>query len=545
MADESNGLMKHTTLQAASRRRANPKTNVLESEVPLDESSSPAKDQKNASRRATYLCPLWNLFGMGALLFAVVLRFGRGRPITSEEQIKQALSVDVNAPHEFKSGVPKYDRAFRLAMKEIKENTVNGSFIAGAGWTQLWTRDTAYAVELSAGLVNPAASKISLQKCITELPDGLTWLQDKCAHFGKWPHLSDAIVGAQGAWALYLSTGDRSFLEWAYSVTKRALKRAEEDAFDGSLFSGCSSFMESNSGYPAKYHQNGAAVAKTKALSTNVLHYNGYKFAAMMAQELGASRSEIKSFSGQAEKLKKAIRSRFWLPDRGYYSYFEDENGNLMPQMEGLGEALVLLAPDLETDKSRIDSIFAHTPRTKVGIPCLWPRFELKQSNKIPFYYHNGRVWPFVQGYWAIAAARHGKVAVFHEEFQNLVKSSRTNNTFAEFYELDGSFPQERRRQLWSSSGFVGMMYFGLFGIELKPKGIAFHPVKPSSGFADTISLISLPYRQAKFTIHVSGSGSVIESFKWNGSLLQEAFIPSSAKGAQLIEIKLKESIAT
>jgi len=521
----------------ASRRRAGvPKGDESTPEVPKSPNSEAPKSRRfffslNVAARLT-----------ASLLFLYIMnRILRVEEATFPAVAEQSDTVDITAPHQVKTGVPEYDEAFALALREIKENTVKGAFIAGQGWSQLWTRDTAYAVELSANLVDPAASKISLQKCITKLPDGPTWLQDSCGHFGQWPNLSDAIVGAQGAWALYLSTGDRPFLEWAYSVTKRALKRAEDVVYDGALFRGCSSFMESNSGYPQSYRQDGLGVGKTKALSTNVLHYNGYKYAAMMGQELGAPSEEIDAYTVQGHKLKAAIRSRFWLPDKGYYAYFEDANKKLVSQMEGLGESLILLAPDLETNKSRIDSIFANTPRTKAGLACLWPRFELNDSPRDIFsYYHNGRIWPFVQGYWAVAAARHGKVAVFQEEFHNLVKLSERGKTFAEFYELDGSFPQERRRQLWSSAGFVGMVYYGLFGLELQPKGIAFRPVKPSPGFAETVSLINLPYRKAKLTIHLSGSGAVIDSFKRNGSP-QQPFIPSDVNGAQLIEIKLKE----
>ena len=89
---------------------------------------------------------------------------------------------------------------------------------------------------------------------------------------------------------------------------------------------------------------------------------------------------------------------------------------------------------------------------TKHGIPSLWPQFTYTNDNEcssklIACYYHNGRLWPFVMGYWGMAAARHGQVDVFAEEMQNLVWLSQRNHTFAEFYELDGTFPQEKRRR--------------------------------------------------------------------------------------------------
>ena len=248
-------------------------------------------------------------------------------------------------------------------------------------------------MELGAGLLNPDMSKQSLKKSIQRDREfGEVWLQDQCGHFGGWPNLSDAIVGVRGAWSIYLTTGDTEWLAWAYNITKNSLLRAERDVYDSSsgLFLGCSSFMESNSGYPEKYRGNGKLVGKTKALSTNLLHYAGYKLGAEMAKQLSKPQAEVQQLETKGNALRDKIRSRLWLPENGYYSYVEDENNELLQQMEGLGESLALL-DDFETDKQRINSIFASTHRTKRGLPCLWPQFKLTVAG-IFDYYHNGRI---------------------------------------------------------------------------------------------------------------------------------------------------------
>jgi len=318
-----------------------------------------------------------------------------------------ARKADNEPFFEFSSGVKSYDTAYQLAHAEMSQNIQNGTFIAGAGWDQLWTRDTSYAVELAAGLVHPEISKKSLEKSIQvdEKSGEQVWLQDICGHFGGWPNLSDAIVGVRGAWSLYRITGDRDFLAWAFRITKNSLSRAERDVYDAKtgLFFGCSSFMESDSGYPQKYSMNGALVGKTKALSTNMLYYEGYKLGAEMAKQLNKGHDEVEQLSHKAEILREKIRSRLWSQEHGYYSYFEDENENLMPQMEGLGESLVLLGTDFENDADRIESIFQYTHRTERGIPSLWPRFVYPKDRKckprlISCNYHNGRIWVSVFG---------------------------------------------------------------------------------------------------------------------------------------------------
>ena len=65
-------------------------------------------------------------------------------------------------------------------------------------------------------------------------------------------------MGVRGAsWPLFLVTGNTEFLAWAYQVTIASLQWAEEEEEaldrDTGLFLGCSSFLESNSGYPEEY----------------------------------------------------------------------------------------------------------------------------------------------------------------------------------------------------------------------------------------------------------------------------------------------------
>lgn len=89
------------------------------------------------------------------------------------------------------SGNRAVNKAYNLAMCETNENVQDGVWIAGNGWTQLWTRDTSYAVEQAAGLLRPDISLTSLEKCVQEWQieeaDGdnkRVWFQDECGHFG-------------------------------------------------------------------------------------------------------------------------------------------------------------------------------------------------------------------------------------------------------------------------------------------------------------------------------------------------------------------------
>ena len=97
------------------------------------------------------------------------------------------------------------------------------------------------------------------------------------------------------------------------------------------------------------------------------------------------------------------------MPSSGYYAYLEDENGRLNTHMEGSGEAFAVLWG--VADRSAGARMLTNVPVTDWGIPCQWPQYPewMDYRRDDPDYYHNGMVWPFVQGYWAWAAATQPK----------------------------------------------------------------------------------------------------------------------------------------
>ena len=140
--------------------------------------------------------------------------------------------TDMSGSFVFAPGAAGYDAAYQKARRVVAADVKDGKFLAGQNWAQVWTRDTSYSVELACALLHPDVSKTTLLG-LTQAVEGVgeCWYQDKCGHFAGWPNLTDAIVGASGAWALYLVTGDRELLRPIYERTVRSLTRAERDAF--------------------------------------------------------------------------------------------------------------------------------------------------------------------------------------------------------------------------------------------------------------------------------------------------------------------------
>lgn len=447
-------------------------------------------------------------------------------------------SDQATADFTFDSGQAEYNDAFVKAQKVIEADSRDNKFIAGRNWGQVWTRDSSFSTDLALNLLKPELCQSTLMG-LSENVDGIgeCWAQDQCGHFGGWPNLTDAIVGATGAWSLYLATGDDSSLKVYYQRTVNSLKRAERDAYlkDTGLFGGCSSFMESNSAYPAKYNFKGSLLAKTAALSTNALYYHGYIVAADMADKLG---EDGQPYREKAEALKGAINKYFWQEDKGYYGYFVDENQKLCPTMEGLGEALCIQFGI--ADPSRARRMLQSTPTAPCGFPCLWPQLpEYKGYNGGSVaYYHNGMIWPFVEGYWARAAAQCGDLSTFGGEFEKLVKLSQKTDTFQEFYHPEDGHPDGSAQQLWSASGYLGMVLHGLLGMNFEEKGIRFAPVVPRQ--FSVVTMKQVKYRQSILNIKVLGSGSRALGFKVDGRPMFKAFFDASLTGTHEIEIQME-----
>jgi hypothetical protein len=442
-------------------------------------------------------------------------------------------TLDVSALPQLTSDFPLLDALYNMALEEAKRAVEpDGTFRTGQEWAGVWTRDISYSIILSQALLQPEAAKTSLLRKVT--PEGRI-IQDTGTG-GAYPVSTDRIIWATAAWEIYLATGDEAWLRQVYPIIRRTIEDDEQVAYDAqtSLVRGESSFLDWREQTYPKWMQP-ADIYQSENLGTNAAHYQGNIVLALMARQLGHGDATLQA-EDRAARIKQGINQHLWLPDKGYYGQFRygRVHQQVSPKAEALGEALAVLFGVAEG--SRASTVVARTPVMDYGVPCIYP-----QISGIPPY-HNNAVWPFVQSYWGLAAAKVGNETAFLESLMAVARPAALFLTNKEnFVASNGDFAGTQinsSNMLWSLSGALGLVYKGLFGMDFQPSQLTFRPFVPQA-LAGTRRLSNFRYRGAVLDIEMTGFGQGIQRITLDGQPLPEATLPATITGAHTVRIEL------
>ena len=221
-----------------------------------------------------------------------------------------------------------------------------------------------------------------------------------------------------------------------------------------------------------------------KALSTNCVYFKAYEILAEMAHALG---EPAKEFEEKAAAMKKAVNKNFWNEKRGSYDYLSGE----CDYEEGLGLAFAVLFGI--ADKRQTELIGENTHICAHGIPCVWPTFWRYECLG-GYGRHSGTIWPHIQGFWARAMHRAGHQEGFEKELYLMAQKAVRDMHFSEIYHPDtgalyGGMQEQgpggivewdsRRKQTWSATAFLSLIYFEILGLTMEDGEPVFHPQLP------------------------------------------------------------------
>lgn len=445
------------------------------------------------------------------------------------------MTKDASAFPQYQSPYLIQSAIYNMSLEEMmKAVEPDSTFRTGKEWAGVWTRDVSYSIILSMAYLQPQVAKYSLLKKVNKKK---RIIQDTGTG-GAYPCSTDRMIWATAAWEVYKATGDKDWLQLIYEIIKNSVEDDLQNAYDPvtGMVKGESSFLDWRDQTYPKWMQP-ADIFESECLGTNAVHYNANIVLSEMAKMLNEKEVAARHL-GIAKKIKDGINKYLWMPDKGYYAqYLYGRNFKMVsPRSEALGEALCILFGI--ADKIKAKQIIASVPVTDFGISCIYPQIP----NLPP--YHNNAVWPFVQSYWAMAAAKAGNEKAVFESFADIYRPAALFLTNKENFVADnGDFAGtviNSSNMLWSLSGNLALIHKIIFGIEFRKDSIAFHPHLPAS-FKGQHRLTNFKYRDAVLDIELQGRGNVIASFMLDGKLQVDAAISAKLTGRHSIKIVLKE----
>ncbi len=401
--------------------------------------------------------------------------------------------------------------------------------IAGIGYTAPWTRDTAINVK-NAGYLFPEVARDTLM-AVTKKEDGVLVAD------GSYGQDWDSVIWVIGAYNLYLYNGDIGYLKKVYKISEDSLTYYEKKAYNKALglYKGPAVYGDGIAAYPDRYvfedksgilsyageGKSGTSI-DMYCLSTNCVYYKVLLTVDKMAEALGLP----KKYEAKADLLKENINNRFWNDNKGYYSYILDDFGGC-DYFEGMGNSFAILY-DI-ADHSKKTSIFLNHPSDKCGMPCVYPSFD-RYTDGGEYGRHSGTVWPHIQSFWADCAAKNGQYKLFDKEFNMLTKCAVRDGYFAEIYHPDTSLTyggrqednnggmkiwDSEKKQTWSATGYLNMIFSDIIGMNFMPNGVEFTPYLPKG--IEELRLTDFVLRNTSFDITIKGNGNKVKSFTVNG----------------------------
>ncbi len=435
------------------------------------------------------------------------------------------------------SNSPLFDALFSMAIDDMRQASVtairddsynNGQsipcdcFETGEKWHYVWTRDLSYAANLGLAHLDPQRVMNSMLfkvsgfrdsvKPPADLPAGSLQILQDTGSGGSWPVSTDRVT-----WALAVKDVLQSlqgparaqFLDKAYAALTGTLEADRLAVFDSSagLYGGEQSYLDWRTQTYAPWIVNNLSrMSESKALSTNVAHYQALRVGADLAREKNNPQQAAK-YDQWAAQLKQKINEVFWQADANLYatSTTSAQDAVAISRYDMLGNALAVVYGIASPEQAK--KVVATYPNTAMGVPVYYP-----QMPNI-FVYHNRAMWPFVTAYALKAAVTADNYRVADNAIQSLVRGSALHLSNMEnlewftgksFYD-DGPMINSRR-QLWSIGAYLGMGIETIFGVHLNDQGIAIKPyLSPAViellGGGKEARLDNLDYRGHKISV--------------------------------------------
>lgn len=343
-----------------------------------------------------------------------------------------------------------------------------------------------------------------------------------------YPAFNNRMAWTSAAWRVYLATGDRAWLKYAYDVSVASFEQEQEIAFYKRdwLVRGCSSdYTPLVEALPA--WMNNSDVFSTFTLSNNVETAQALTVMSEMAYELGDNST---TYANLARDLYAAVNENLWNENHGQYTALiygqsctlhapcSDNRAQALAVMWGVGD---------EDDRS--STLIEKTAVTHLGVNNFFPS---RTASIEPCL--SERSWGLTQGLWNMAAA--------HVDNDNALRRGmaalyRAQALYSTLFINEGSASLD----INCAVSNIAMTHRLLFGMKFETDGIEFMPVVPSC-FAGDKQLSGFSYRDGTLNITVKGCGHDVDYITLDDQRVNGTFVAASQlKGEHNIVIQMKE----
>jgi len=276
--------------------------------------------------------------------------------------------------------------------------------------------------------------------------------------------------------------------------------------------------------FSGEFYQAGVGIAGVESLASLARAVGKNDIAQQLEQEASTQR-------GALEKV-------FWSPDKNYYAFAVDLQGNRIDKPSVLG-TVPLWFGLTEPHKSNLflSVLAAPDHQTDWG-----PRII---SNQDPLYgptgYHFGSVWPLFTGWASVAGYRYHRPQYGYE---NLIANAqlahdgslgRTTEVLSgDFYtQLSTSTPH----QIWSSAMVISPILRGMMGLEVDALNhrVTFAPHAPGGWTDFAIRNIRVGETQIDLTYHAGGEDVSLEVLRRGSGKVELSFSPAISPRAKVL----------
>ena len=276
--------------------------------------------------------------------------------------------------------------------------------------------------------------------------------------------------------------------------------------------------------FSGEFYQAGVGIAGVESLAALAKAIGKNDVAQQLDQEATAQRATL-------EKL-------FWSPDKNFYAFAVDMNGQRIDKPSVLGTVPMWFGL---TDQHKSD-LFLNVIAAPDHQADWGPRII---SNQDPLYsptgYHFGSVWPLFTGWASVAGYRYHRPLY---GYLNLIANAqlahdgspgRTTEVLSgDFYtELSTSTPH----QIWSSAMVISPILRGMMGLEVNAlnSSVIFAPHVPAGWTDFAIQNVKVGAAQLDFKYHNVGEDITLEVERHGGRNVELQFSPALSLHATLI----------